>query len=139
MFCPFFINLHDNFVAIPVHFLHSLKLNNGQKMWVKAWLRPKADVSVVCWRDAAEHFPYACVYTQVIEFFKRDIMKTSFSTCIFFIVSKFQASRYDTEKTNVEYGKKNPCLLLTTNRTLVHGFLMLKLHVFLNAEAEVKT
>lgn len=130
MFCPFLINLHDHFLAIPIHFLHSLKLNSRQEVWVKAWLRPKADVAVVCWRDATEHFPYAWVYTQEIEFFKRVIVKTSFSTSICFIVSKFQASRYDTEKTNIEYGKKNPYLLLPANPTLVtprYFFLMLKL------------
>lgn len=104
-------------------------------MWVKAWLRPKADICVVCWRDAAEHFPYACVYTQVVESFKLNIMKTNFSTSIFFIVSKFQASRHDAEKTYVEYGKKYHYLLLIANGTLVTlwFFVTLKLKLKHNA------
>lgn len=101
-------------------------------MWAKAWLRPK---SVVCWRDAAEHFPYACVYTQVIEFFKRDIMKTSFSAFIFFIARKCQASRYGAEKTNVEYEEKKSLFAINSKSNTCQSmfFLMLKLKLKHNA------
>lgn len=125
MLCSFFLNLYDNFLAIPIHFLQPLKLSNRQELWDKAWLRPKADGSVVCWRDAAEHFPHACVYTQVIELFKRDVVKTGFSTFILSIVSKslysftLEATLSKNfklqEKTNVEYRGKNPYLLLIAN------------------------
>jgi len=59
VFCPFFLNLHANSLAIPIYFLHSFELKQKQKVWVKAWLRPKPDASVICWREASEvsHIP----------------------------------------------------------------------------------
>lgn len=64
VFCPSFLNFHDNSLAIPIYFLHSLELKQRQEVWVKAWLRPEADTSVTCWRDAAELFAiHLCLRT----------------------------------------------------------------------------
>lgn len=52
-------------------------------------------------------FPHISAYAQVSELFKKDMVKTSLFTFVFFIVNKFKASRqYNTEKTYIDYGKK---------------------------------
>ena len=64
VFCPFFLNFHENSFAIHIYFLHSLELKQRQEVWVEAWLRPEANTSVTCWRDAAELFPiHLCLCT----------------------------------------------------------------------------
>lgn len=132
VFCPSFLNFHDNSLAIPIYFLHSLELKQRQEVWVKAWLRPEADTSVTCWRDAAELFPIHLAYAQVSELFKKDTVKTSLSTPIFFIVNKFKASRqYNTEETYILWGKK--LYLLINNELNACNSV-----IFCNVEAEIK-
>lgn len=67
-------------------------------------------------------FPYTCAYVQVSVLFKKDTVKTSLFTFIFFIVNKFKVSRqYDTEKTYIDYGEKNLYLLLNSELNTCHS------------------